>query len=238
VLLALALLSGCTGQDESDSTNPGGPPSDMPQMWVDEFTRLKNAHPDNEWLQAVLADWEITLAEAREGMTRFEDCMEDKDWLRPQADIGMTTTARQGQAQPPWNTPEFDALQAEFDVDMRACERLWMEPAWLRFSMDRNPAGEDPWQVVLDCMNRYQVPDLAGLTLEEFARVQTDHWYLLSATPQAELCSMDPTGEFGITMEEVYQRACHGYGNRQHCTFDEAADDMVCEPAPPSAWCP
>jgi len=237
-LVAGLALASCSADDAPAAVTVDGAPADMPQMWVDEFIRLKVNNPDNEWLQQVLRDWEITPAEVQEGRTRFEDCMEDKGWLRPiTSDEGtQTTTARQGQAQPTWGSAEFDALQAEFDADMRLCESAWMQPSWLRFSMDQNPTGADPMQAILDCMNRYAVPDLAGLTLEELTRAWEESSDLFSASPQAALCSIDPTGERGTTMEEVYWSYCGG--ESQRCAMDETTEEVVCEPLPPPDWCP
>jgi len=185
-LMALAVVA-CAAAPTGSPTPQG--------IWKTYFDQALADPNLSDFERQVLSDYQITDAEYQEAKDRFVTCMANKGWIIIYNWDGTYVT------QPaPGNTNSAAIVGIP---DGFACSKgttNWIEPIY--WGMRDNPQGLTREQQIRTCFQKYAVPDGAGLSDDQFARLVDDVNFHAS-TPEGVLCYWDPTGANGYSIEQA-----------------------------------
>ncbi len=158
------VLSGCSGYAHARAAG---------ETWADVIETIKRDPATTEFIRDVLADGEVTVAEAREAVEQFGACMADNGlgyWVEEDPS-GWPLTGEQTVL---WSPAPHQPDQ--WDDASFGCQEAWLGITWplneLGREMQMNPFNEDPDDLTARCLvrNGLAPEGFDGGDLREFQR--------------------------------------------------------------------
>ncbi len=180
ISVALCVLvggAGCTSQHPQG--NEGAVVGTYTGPWADEFERM--AAEGNPFVLSVLADSELSDAEAQEGLAVIEDCYRSHNATVTYDKYGFETVE------------SLDGKSDPMEV-MSACAfadgGIWV----LYDQMSKNPENQNQESLIVACLIREGLVE-PGFTVEEFAEnFETEHFTWDRKDEKSKNCFRDPLG--------------------------------------------
>ena len=167
---------------------------DVPQMFRDRIEQLRAEHPDNGFFLDVLADYEITDAEAHAALDQFSGCMAEFGFAAYRNIDGSGG----GGALPEFPGGDEEALRAWTLAENRCT--FYEQIVWLQREMHENPLGLTWAERVHDCLARDSEPEYVALTIDQVTDlVNGGCWQPESDT--ARMCLADPDGNLNLSLD-------------------------------------
>ena len=188
VAAGLALvLAGCSGGAAAGD--------DVAPMHRDNIRRMRAEHPDSDFLQSALADYDISDAEVHTGLAEFTTCMADGFGVEAHRnpDGSGSSTAPAGMP-----AGQASALMEEADAHCGVYAQL----GWIQQAMRENPRGLTHAEMVRECFEANNVtyglehgPDVFESLLGRGC--------LMPESDAGRICVVDPQGTWGPDIAEL-----------------------------------